>query len=27
LQIGFDAEAVGHGKNGKAKTLSLDSFM
>jgi putative mRNA 3-end processing factor len=27
LQIGFDAEAVGHGKNGKEKTLSLDSFL
>jgi putative mRNA 3-end processing factor len=27
LRIGFDAEAVGHGKNRKEKTLSLDSFM
>jgi putative mRNA 3-end processing factor len=27
LRIGFDAEAVGHSKNGKEKTLSLDSFL
>jgi putative mRNA 3-end processing factor len=27
LQLGFDAEAVGHGKNVKEKMLSLDSFL
>jgi putative mRNA 3-end processing factor len=27
MRIGFDAEAVGYGKNRKEKTLSLDSFM
>jgi putative mRNA 3-end processing factor len=27
LRVGFDAEAVGYGKNRKEKTLSLDSFM
>jgi putative mRNA 3-end processing factor len=26
-QMGFDAEAVGHGMNQKEKTLSLDSFL
>jgi putative mRNA 3-end processing factor len=27
LGMGFDSETIGHGKNGKQKTLSLDSFL